>query len=86
MVRPLKLLAMACSPLFSYDAYLPGASNVAQLRLTPAARVPGSKSPIAAVMLFDGTSKKLSVQLTAKRPGAPSARSRAGCIDSGASP
>ena len=60
--------------------------HVAQLRLTPAARVPGSKSPIAAVMLFDGTSRKLSVQLTANRPGAPSARSKAGCIDSGASP
>ena len=41
---------------------------------------------IAAVMLFDGTSRKLSVQLTANRPGAPSARSKAGCIDSGASP
>lgn len=60
--------------------------HVAQLRLTPAARVPGSKSPIAAVMLFDGTSMKLSVQLTANRPGAPSARSKEGCIDSGASP
>lgn len=60
--------------------------HVAQLRLTPAAHVPGSKSPMAAVILFDGTSKKLSVQLTAKRPGAPSARSRAGCIESGASP
>lgn len=60
--------------------------HVAQLRLTPAARVPGSKSPMAAVILFDGTSRKLSVQLTAKRPGAPSARSRAGCIESGASP
>ena len=60
--------------------------HVVQLRLTPAARVPGSKSPIAAVMLLEGTSKKLSVQLTANRPGAPSARSRAGCIESGASP
>ena len=29
--------------------------HVAQLRLTPAARVPGSKSPIAAVMLFSCT-------------------------------
>ena len=59
---------------------------MAQLRLTPAARVPGSKSPMVAVILFDGTSRKLSVQLTAKRPGAPSTRSRAGCIESGASP